>query len=133
MKSSVLDSYAMISYLQRQAGYKEVARIFEECAAGKRESFLSVVNWGEVIYHALRTGGEEKAQLAEDAMRAIPVLILDADGELTRIAAKLKATHRLSYADCFAAALAMKKKCELITGDREFKTLEKKIKIAWIV
>lgn len=133
MKSSVLDSYAMISYLERQAGYKEAARIFEECAAGERESFLSVVNWGEVIYHALRTGGEEKAKLAEDAMQAIPVLILDADKELTLIAAKLKSAHRLSYADCFAAALAMKKKCELVTGDREFKALQNKIKIAWII
>jgi ribonuclease VapC len=133
MKSSVLDSYAMIAYLQKQAGYKEVARIFEECSAGEREAFLSVVNWGEVIYHALRTGGEQRAQLAEDAMRAIPVFILDADRELTRTAAKLKAAHRLSYADCFAAALALKKKGELITGDREFKTLDNKIKIAWMV
>jgi ribonuclease VapC len=38
----------------------------------------------------------------------------------------------MSYADCFAAALAIKKKCELITGDKEFKQVEKEIKIRWI-
>jgi hypothetical protein len=38
----------------------------------------------------------------------------------------------MSYADCFAAALAMKKKCELATGDKEFKQVEKYVKIKWM-
>jgi predicted nucleic acid-binding protein len=132
MKAAVFDSYALITYLQRQAGYKEVAKLFEECTANNREVFLCVVNWGEVIYHALRTGGEQRAQLAEGAMRAIPVTIIEANKDITLQAAKLKAVHRMSYADCFAAAVAMKKKCELVTGDKEFKHVEKEIKIHWI-
>ncbi|MBI2339278.1 MAG: PIN domain-containing protein [Deltaproteobacteria bacterium] len=35
----------------------------------------------------------------------------------------------MSYADCFAAALAKMKKAELITGDKEFKEVEGDIKI----
>jgi predicted nucleic acid-binding protein len=35
----------------------------------------------------------------------------------------------MSFADCYAAALAMKRKCELLTGDKEFKQVEDKIKI----
>jgi len=132
MKATVLDSYAVITYLQRQPGYDEVAQLFEECTVKGREVFLCVVNWGEVIYHALRKGGEQKAQLAEDVMRAIPITVIDANKELTLQAAKLKAVHKMSYADCFAAALAMKKTCELMTGDKEFKQIENKIKIQWI-
>jgi predicted nucleic acid-binding protein len=41
-------------------------------------------------------------------------------------------SHKMSYADCFAAALAMKKKCELATGDKEFKQVEKDVKIKWM-
>ncbi len=132
MKATVLDSYALITYLQRQAGYEEVSAIFEECTAKDREAYLCVVNWGEVIYHALRSGGKQKAQLADDTMRAIPITIIDANKELTYQAATLKASHKMSFADCFAAAVAIKKKCELVTGDKEFKQVEKEIKIHWI-
>ena len=36
----------------------------------------------------------------------------------------------MSYADCFAAALAKVKNSELVTGDPEFKKVE--IKIHWL-
>ena len=132
MKSTVLDSYAVITYLQRQTGYAEVSNIFDECVAKDREVFLCIINWGEVIYHALRIGGEQKARLAEDAIRALPINLIEANKDLTLQAARLKASHRMSYADCFAAALAMKKKCELVTGDKEFKQVENELRIRWI-
>lgn len=132
MKATVLDSYAVISYLQKQPGYDEVAKVFDECVTKDRESFLSIINWGEVIYHALRSGGEQKARLAEDAMRALPVQLVEANKDLTYQAAQLKANHKMSYADCFAAGLSIRKKCELVTGDKEFKQVEDKIKIRWI-
>jgi predicted nucleic acid-binding protein len=132
MKATVLDSYAVITYLQKQPGYEDVAMIFEECVSKDREVFLCIVNWGEVIYHGLRTGGEERAELADDIMRALPINLVEANKELTLQAARLKAFNKMSYADCYAAALAMKKKCELMTGDKEFKQVEKDIKIRWI-
>ncbi len=132
MKAAVIDSYALIAYLEREQGYEGVAKIFDECVAKDREVFLCVVNWGEVIYHALRVGGDKTAKLAEDAMKALPLQITEANRELTLQAAHLKASNRMSYADCFAAALAIKKKCELVTGDREFKQVEKDVKVRWI-
>lgn len=132
MKATVLDSYAVIAFLEREEGYDEVAKVFEECVAKDREVFLCVVNWGEVIYHALRNGGERMAQLAEDSMKALPIQIVEANRELTLQAAHLKATNKISYADCYAAALAVKKRCEIVTGDKEFKQVEKEIKVRWI-
>ncbi len=132
MKATVLDSYAVISFLEREKGFEEVAQLFEECVQQDRHALLCVVNWGEVIYHALREGGEETAHLAEEAMRALPIHLVDADKELTLHAARLKASHKMSYADCFAVALAISRKCELFTGDPEFKQVEKQVKIRWI-
>lgn len=132
MRAAVLDSYAMISFLEREKGFEAVAQLFEECIQQDKRVFLCVVNWGEVIYHALREGGEETAHLAEQAMRALPIQLVDAGEELTRQAARLKASHRMSYADCFAAASAISKKCELLTGDPEFKQVEKQVRIRWI-
>ena len=38
----------------------------------------------------------------------------------------------MSLADCFAAALAKREKTEIYTGDPEFKTLEREIKVVWL-
>jgi len=132
VKAAVLDSYAIIAYLDKEQGYEEVAKLFEECVAKDREVFTCVVNWGEVIYHALRSGGENMARLAEDAMRALPIQIVDANKDLTLQAAHLKAFNKMSYADCYAAAFALKRKCELATGDKEFKQVEHSVKIRWL-
>jgi len=52
--------------------------------------------------------------------------------ELARKAAEFKANKKMSYADCFAAALAKLRKAELVTGDPEFKQVEGDLKILWI-
>jgi ribonuclease VapC len=132
MKTTVLDSYAVISYLQQQEGYEKIVAVFEECATKDREAFMCIVNWGEVIYQALRRGGEARAKLAEDSIRALPIQLIEINKELTLQAAYLKAFNKMSFADCYAAALAMKRKCELLTGDKEFKQVEDKIKVRWI-
>ncbi len=40
-------------------------------------------------------------------------------------------TIKISLAAAFAAALAKEKEAELLTGDPEFKALEKDLKIDW--
>ena len=54
------------------------------------------------------------------------------DLTLARQAALFKATHKMAYADCFAAALAKERKAELVTGNPQFKALEKEIKVQWL-
>jgi len=51
---------------------------------------------------------------------------------LVETAGDFKANHRISLADAFAAALAKEKKAELVTGDPEFKAMEKEIRIEWV-
>ena len=60
-------------------------------------------------------------------------LIPARDLQLIRQAAMFKATKKMSYADCFAAALTKTQNAELVTGDREFKVVEKELKkIRWL-
>ena len=132
MKAVVLDSFAVIAHLENEPGYEKVAEVFDECVAKDSEAFMCIINWGEVIYHTLRVGGEEAAKLAEEAMATLPIQLVEANKDLTHQAAILKASNKMSYADCFAAALAMKKRGELITGDAEFRQVEKDVKIRWI-
>lgn len=132
MKKYVMDSYALIAYLEGEESGKSVITILEDALEGKAEIFLSIINWGEIYYIALREGGEERAELYRTTISKYPITIVEANKELTLLAAKYKAHYKISFADAFASGLAELKKAVLITGDKEFKDLENKIKILWI-
>src|SRR5207249_776647 len=95
---------------------------------------LCVVNWGEIYYSIARTEGEAIAEqrAADLATLALELVGVGDDLQLVREAAKFKASKKMAYADCFAAALAKLRNVELITGDLEFKEVEKEIKINWL-
>ncbi|MEW6701611.1 MAG: type II toxin-antitoxin system VapC family toxin [Bacteroidota bacterium] len=132
MKKYVIDSYALIAYAEGEKGADEVAELLKDSLHEKAEIFLCVINWGEMYYISLREGGKERAELYKSMFARYPVVIVDANKELTLQAAKYKAHHKISYADAFAAALAKNRKAVLVTGDKEFKSLEGEIKISWI-
>jgi predicted nucleic acid-binding protein len=58
--------------------------------------------------------------------------IVDADANLAKEAATLKAQHNLPYADCFAAALARARKAALVTSDKDFERVGSLVKAFWI-
>lgn len=133
MKRYVLDSYALLAYSEMEAGAQAVTNIFKKALANEAEIYMSVINWGEAYYIILREKGEKKAELYCLTIARYPIIIVEADKELTLQAARYKAFYKISYADAFAAALAKLRKAVLVTGDEEFKLLEKEIKIDWIV
>ena len=132
MKRYVLDSYALIAYAKNENGAEEVAGLLSKALHNEAELFLCVINWGEIYYITLRTQGKEKAELFRATLASYPLTIVEANKELTLQAAQIKAAHKMSYADAFAAALAKNRKAVLVTGDKEFKTIEGDIKISWI-
>ena len=94
---------------------------------------MSIVNFGEVFYRTAKRHGIEEAKRVEGILRFLPILIISPVKEtLVMRAAYLKAQHPISYADAFAAALTEEEKAILVTGDRDFKRIEKKIKIEWL-
>ena len=65
-------------------------------------------------------------------MDTLPIEIVDVDLDLTREAARFKAAGGLSYADCFAAALASQRGTSLLTGYREFEAVAGQIRVEWL-
>lgn len=128
----VLDSYSLIAYFEGEAGKDRMIEIFRAARDAARPLFLSVVNWGEVFYITLREAGRERADQVAHLISTLPIEIVSADLEMARQAAEFKATRKMSYADCFAAALAKLRRAELVTGDKEFKQVEREVKILWI-
>ena len=132
MKRYVLDSYSLLAYAEDEKGADAVEDILTKALDNQAEIFLSVINWGEMYYIALREGGKERAELYRETFARYPITIVEANKELTLQAAYFKANYKISYADAFAAALAKNRKANLVTGDKEFKTLDGEIKISWL-
>ncbi len=135
MATMVLDAHALMVLFNDEPGAEEIEKILIKAESGSPKLFMSVVNWGEVYYSILRGASQEMAEAKahEIAGMQIELVPVDADDlELVRQAAAFKATRKMSYADCFAAALAKIKNAELITGDREFKQLARDVKIHWL-
>jgi len=128
----VLDSWALLCYLEQEPGYEKVIDLFEKAVESSKPLLMSIVNWGEVYYQVMRRFGDQKAQEIEQLVQTLPITLIEANKELTREAARIKAKKRMAYADCFAVALARLRKAELYTGDPEFKVMEKEIKIVWL-
>ena len=125
----VLDSYSLIAYIEGEAGKDVMIDSFRSARDSGKHLLLSVVNWGEVYYITLREAGREQADHVAHLISTLPIQIVPADLELAKQAAEFKASKKMSYADCFAAALAKQKKAELVTGDKEFKQVDGEVKI----
>jgi len=129
----ILDAWAIVAWLEKESGYLRVSELLEK--AGNREIRLtmSIVNFGEVFYRTGKLYGIAEATRTERRIRALPInIIAPVEETLVMRAAYLKAQYPISYADAFAAALAEQEKAILVTGDPDFKRLEKTIKIQWL-
>jgi len=130
--AKVLDSWALLCYLEQEPGYEKIIDLFEKAVESSKPLLMCIVNWGEVYYQVTTRYGEQKAQEIEQLIQTLPITLVEANKELTREAARIKATKRIAYADCLALALARLNKAELYTGNSEFKVVEKEIKIVWL-
>jgi len=132
MATKVLDTYALMAFFEDEPGADTVRGLILKAEEDGIKLAMSVVNLGEVWYSIARTNSLETADQYIGEINGMAIEIVDADWQLTRQAAKFKTIGNISYADCFAAALAKMRKAELVTGDKEFKMLEGEIKISWI-
>jgi ribonuclease VapC len=128
----VLDSFALLAYFEDEAGAERVQHILAQAAKGRAALAMSLINWGEVLYALQRSRGETGRNAAVSVIDQLPISLIAPDRAQTMAAAGLKARHPIAYADCFAAALAISRKARLVTGDPEFRRLEKDIPIDWL-
>ncbi len=131
-RAYVLDTWAVIAYLEDEPSALQIADLIVSAHEESIPVFMTVVNVGEVWYIIAREVSEEEANNSVKELHDLRIQFVDVDWELTWEAARFKSQHKMSYADCYAAALAKNRKAELITGDEEFKVLQDEMKISWI-
>jgi predicted nucleic acid-binding protein len=128
----VLDSHALLALLRDEAGSEMVAAILEKAGQRDQPVHMTEVNYAEVQYIIRRREGDATWSTIAMELKAAPIEFHPVTRSLADLAAGYKAAHQMSLADAFAAALAKERKAELVTGDPEFKPLEKEIRIHWL-
>ncbi len=130
--TKILDTFALIAFFEDEPGADFVRVLLLEAESKNIKLAMTVVNLGEVWYSIARTVSPEQADAIVQEVRGMSIEIIDADWKLTHQAAIYKARGGISYADCYAAALAKLSKAEVITGDPEFQKLKDEVNTAWI-
>ena len=128
----VLDSFALLALFRDEPGAEAVSLLLERAGRRDQPVHMTEVNYAEVQYTVRMKDGEAAWAAIAKELKAAPIEFHPADRRLADLAADFKARFKLSLADAFAAALAKDRKTELVTGDPEFKALDKEIKINWL-
>ncbi|HEY1658007.1 MAG TPA: type II toxin-antitoxin system VapC family toxin [Candidatus Sulfotelmatobacter sp.] len=126
----VLDANALVSFFENRAGSAiKVRGLLEHSMRSEEPLLMSAVTWGEVFYIEWRYRGEAKAYEAEVRLYQLPIVVISADQKRATRAGALKQKHNLSYADSFAAELAIEQNAWLVTADPEFSNLGKALSV----
>ena len=128
MKNYALDASAAVRYLTNGIGAEKVDALIHRSHKHEVHLLVCVVNWGEALYVLAGMAGLGKATADLKAISAFVELVA-VDEELAEAAAVVKFHYKLGYADCFAAALAMRIDATLVTSDPDFAKVGKKLKI----
>lgn len=128
----VLDSFAVLAYLQAEKGAQQVKELLHQAANGQLTVLMTVINLGEVYYITSRVYGQERAEEVLAMLKHLPIKLVVVDEKLTLEASRIKAKHPLSYADAFTVALAQRHGISIVTGDPEFSCIENLVSVKWL-
>lgn len=109
MKRVVLIASALMTFLENRPGADQVEELIRLAVAVKRHLLMSGVNWGEVYYSIWCSHVPGVARKIIEEVAQLSIELVDANLDLTRLAAELRAKHKFPYTDCFAALAASAK------------------------
>lgn len=123
-ESLVFDTSAFLTLTGDEPGADQVHAHVTDAIAKRIRVHASFVSLTEVEYITHQEEGAEAAQQRLSNIRALPIQWHHSDDALCSAAAKLKAAHRISFADSFVAALALRLDAILVHKDPEFSALK---------
>jgi PIN domain nuclease of toxin-antitoxin system len=129
----VLDSSAVLRYLDGEAGADRVAGIIKDHLAGRCEAIISSVHWGEIAGQVCKKRGTGVLDMVLTRLAAfgIPVAPMDADRAVRAALIRLKTA--VPYLDAFGVELAADSRERVfVTADFDFKLANREVKIEFL-
>jgi predicted nucleic acid-binding protein len=132
-RAVVLDSWSILAYFEDEPAGAKVADIIADAHEQDIPLLMTMVNAGEVWYVIARKVSDSEADTSIANLRELGIQFVEVNWKVARQAAVFKAKHKMSFADCFAAALAfLERGSALVTGDREFETIKDQVNVTWL-
>jgi predicted nucleic acid-binding protein len=125
----VLDTSACFAFLENEAGADIVEKYLLDARAERVAVHASFASLTEVEYITIQERSAADAKAALAIMQGWPVRWHHTDDLLCSEAAKLKADYKISFADAFVAATALRINAMLVHKDPEFDALDGVIKL----
>jgi len=130
MKTYVLDAGALTLLL---LGDERLGSYVNEISRGTAKAYTSAVNLAELYYKTVDKIGRETADAWYFRILNSNLVVVSADAQLAREVGTFKSKYKrlLSLADCFAMALSVKEKAQLLTTDNDFQEV-KEIQVKYL-
>jgi predicted nucleic acid-binding protein len=116
----LLDTSALLTLRSDEAGGDRVADLLARAKRGSCQLFGSFMTRMELLYLVRRDEGEEPAREALRLVDSFTIEWITCEPAILELAARLKASGRLSVADSWIGATAISRQAVLIHKDPEF-------------
>ena len=134
----VLDSSAILRYLDDEAGAARVAEIIKSHLAGGCEAVVSALHWGEVAGITCKLHGRPAMELVLSRLSSfgLPIIAADADRAVRSSLIKLKLIklkREIPYVDAFGIELASDSRDHVfVTADFDLKPASRDVTIEFL-
>lgn len=128
----VVDSWAIMALIKKEASHARVREILDLAKNKSIDLSMSFINLAEVYYSLCQDFDPLKAEGTIALLQKVPIAFFSATNNRVMRAAQVKADYAIAFGDCFTIQLALEKKAPILTGDPEFKKVEKLVKIEWL-
>lgn len=133
MVTYVLDSSAVLRYLDGEAGSGRVSEIIAGHMAGECEAVISSLHWGEIAGHTCKRRGRGAMDLVLSRLSAFGIAVVPVDARRAVRAALIRVKTSLSYVDAFGVELTEDSRERIfVTADFDFKPASRDVKIEFL-
>ncbi len=131
-RRSLLDSFAMLAFLNKERGFEKVKSLLRAAEASSERLLMNEINIGEVYYVTAKDRSLERAEDFLHRLETLPILPVSNSFADVLEAARIKARFPISYADAFVVATAVRMNAAIVTGDPEFQSVPHLVTIVWL-
>ena len=115
----LLDTSAFLALVEREPGRDRVRDLIERAIRGEVLLHACFVSLTEVRYIVIYKRGPATADETIAELKALPVRWVHSDDALCAEAAEWKANHKVSFADAFVVAAAVRLNANVVHKDPE--------------